>query len=344
VARIRIIDEWMRSPVSTPVHQRLIMVVAETWAEQKVLMRAFQNSLDQTRPSIGLMGHELAISPAGTEPYGPWGIHVQPPQDGRAQELRGQLEQAARHMAGSKGNPPRLMDELPADERKPTTPWTGQRVAGPNERTVMPQGMAGGSQPDMRYDTEPEVNPPVASPPARVYTPQRPHGSPAPAHPQPGGYQQGYPPAAPPPTYPQAPSAGTPTPFPNYRQNQYAQGGARARRARRTAHPGSATAHGYTSTDTPVSQRRSYHSNALRPSSLATVVGKTMPIGFRISGPERVVLDALSRGGTLTGEQVALMASAPDGHAFMAELIAKLAGHGIDLVEIAGSVYRLRHR
>jgi hypothetical protein len=336
VARIRIIDEWLRSPVSGPVRQRMVMVVAETWAEQKVLMRAYQSSLDQTRPSIGLMGQELAIGPAGLEPYGPWGIHVYPAEDGRAQVLRTQLEQAARHLAGSKGNPARLMDELSAEERKPTTPWVGRRmVSGPSAATVAPPGMVGGSNPgiepaDSQAYTDPDVSrPDFGPPPARPAPVQPAHGYQG----QPGGgnhqpVQHGR--------------GAQPTPFPNYRQNQYAQSGARARRARRTQQPGSSTQHGFTSTDTPVNQRRSYHSNALRPSSLATMVGRTMPLGFQMTGQERVILDALSRGGTLTGEQVALMAQVSDGHAFMTGLIGKLAGHGIDLVEIAGSVYRLR--
>lgn len=123
VARIRIVDEWLRSPVSLPSHQRAIMVVASSWSEQRVLMRAFAESADQTRPTITLHGQELAIGPAGMDPHGHWGIHVQPPVDGRAQELRGQLELAARRLAGSKGNPPRLVDEVSAFDQKNTNLW-----------------------------------------------------------------------------------------------------------------------------------------------------------------------------------------------------------------------------
>jgi hypothetical protein len=50
MARIRIVDEWLRSPASPPSHYRSIMVVAERWAEQRVLMRAYADSPDQTRP------------------------------------------------------------------------------------------------------------------------------------------------------------------------------------------------------------------------------------------------------------------------------------------------------
>ena len=89
------------------------MVVAERWGEQRVLMRAYQECGDQTRPTVVLHGVELAIGPAGTEAAGPWGIHVQPPVDGRAQELRAQLELAARRLVGSRNrNPARLEDEV----------------------------------------------------------------------------------------------------------------------------------------------------------------------------------------------------------------------------------------
>ncbi|MCE9573165.1 MAG: hypothetical protein K8W52_08410 [Deltaproteobacteria bacterium] len=123
MARIRIVDEWLRSPASPPTHYRSIMVVAEGWAEQRVMMRAYAESPDQTRPTITLYGAELAIGPAGVDPHGPWGIHVQPPVDGRAQELRDQLALAAQRLAGSKGTPPRLADEAGSFERKRTNNW-----------------------------------------------------------------------------------------------------------------------------------------------------------------------------------------------------------------------------
>ena len=99
------------------------MVVAEAWSEQRVLMRAYANSTDQTLPTITLHGQALAIGPAGLEPHGPWGIHVEPPAQGRAQVLRHELQLAARRLAGSKGNPPRLMDEESSFDRKATNFW-----------------------------------------------------------------------------------------------------------------------------------------------------------------------------------------------------------------------------
>ena len=56
------------------------MVVAEKWAEQRVLMRAYAESRDQMLPTIMLYGMELAIGPAGTDSNGPWGIHVGAPR------------------------------------------------------------------------------------------------------------------------------------------------------------------------------------------------------------------------------------------------------------------------
>ena len=69
MASIRIVDDWLRSPASVPSHYRSVMVIAEKWAEQRVLMRAYAESRDQLRPTIMLHGTELAAAfsraPAG---------------------------------------------------------------------------------------------------------------------------------------------------------------------------------------------------------------------------------------------------------------------------------------
>jgi hypothetical protein len=109
------------------------MVIAEKWAEQRVLMRSYAESRDQTRPTIVLHGEELAIGPAGLDVHGPWGIHVSPGAEGRAQELAGLLESSARRLAGSKGSPPRLLDEGQTFDREPTGNW------GPGA-PALPQG------------------------------------------------------------------------------------------------------------------------------------------------------------------------------------------------------------
>ena len=114
------------------------MVITEKWAEQRVLMRAYAESRDQTRPTITLYGIELAIGPAGVDVNGAWGIHVGEQGDGAAQQVKGQLEDAARRVAGSKGNPPRLADEESTFEREPTANW------GPGAPRVLPKRVDGG--------------------------------------------------------------------------------------------------------------------------------------------------------------------------------------------------------
>ncbi len=145
MARIRIIDEWLRSPVSPPTRRRAVVVVADSWAEQRVLMRAFSGSLDQTRPTITLRDEDLAIGPAGIDPHGSWGIHVEAPADGRAQMLREQLEEAARRLAGARRSPPRLQDEEPASERRPTDVWIAPRAR--SEGAASPAAPADGQPP-----------------------------------------------------------------------------------------------------------------------------------------------------------------------------------------------------
>jgi len=120
MAQIRIVDDWLRSPASPPSHYRSVMVIAEKWAEQRVLMRAYAQSRDQTLPTILLHGVELAIGPAGLDHNGPWGIHV---GNDNPQAIKAGLEDAARRLAGSKGNPPRLVDESQTFDREPTGNW-----------------------------------------------------------------------------------------------------------------------------------------------------------------------------------------------------------------------------
>src|SRR5215470_3642225 len=107
MAQIRFVDVWMRAPGAGPSHYRSVMVIAEKWAEQRVLMRAYAESRDQTRPTIMLHGIELAIGPAGIDVNGPWGIHVGDNPDGRAQEIKTHFEQAARRLEGQPAAAPR---------------------------------------------------------------------------------------------------------------------------------------------------------------------------------------------------------------------------------------------
>jgi len=148
MASIRIVDYWMRSPASAPSHYRSVMVVSEKWAEQRVLMRAYADSRDQTCPTIVLHGQELAIGPAGTDVNGPWGIHVGAQVgegDERAREIKNQLESSAKRLAGSKGNPPRLEDEESTFEREPTANW------GPGAPRVLPKRQGHHTQPPVSF-------------------------------------------------------------------------------------------------------------------------------------------------------------------------------------------------
>jgi len=133
MAAIRFVDAWLRCPGSHPNHFRSTMVIAEKWAEQRVLMRAYAESRDQTRPTIVLHGAELAIGPAGIDVNGPWGIHVGDGGDGAAQVVKHGLEESARRLAGSKGNPPRLIDESQTFDREPTGNWA------PGAPRILPQ-------------------------------------------------------------------------------------------------------------------------------------------------------------------------------------------------------------
>ena len=133
MAQIRIVDAWMRSPASPPTHYRSVMVVSEKWAEQRVLMRAYAESRDQTMPTITLHGVELAISPAGTDVNGPWGIHGGDVADARIQEIKHHFEHAARRVAKSKGNPALLADEENTFDREPTANW------GPGAPRLVPE-------------------------------------------------------------------------------------------------------------------------------------------------------------------------------------------------------------
>jgi hypothetical protein len=161
MAQIRIVDDWLRSPASPPSHYRSVMVIAEKWAEQRVLMRAYAQSRDQTMPTIMLHGIELAIGPAGLDHMGPWGIHA---GEANAQQVKASLEEAARRIAGSKGNPPRLVDESQTFDREPTGNWA------PGTPRITPQ------QPQVSYvATAPAARVPQQQAAAQVSSVQQHH-------------------------------------------------------------------------------------------------------------------------------------------------------------------------
>ena len=324
MAQIRIVDDWRRSPAAGPSHYRSVMVIAEKWAEQRVLMRAYAESRDQLRPTIMLHGIELAIGPAGLELNGPWGIHVGENPDGRAQDIKAQLEGSARRAAGSKGNPARLVDERseslgggdPAGfaggaggkaprginevqtfDREPTPNW------GPGGPRVLPR-RADPLQPPIEHVT-PTGAARIPQAQAATYVSQA---------------QQGYAPAE----AAMAPSSPelrkTPMPRP---------------RSRITKHPPlspSRTALGYTS---GAGAQSAIVRLGLAPhisARLGWLVDQIVPVDFHVDGRERRVLNALGEG-ELTARGIGHMLEVADPVAFMEDLTRKLEGFHLTLIE-----------
>ncbi len=349
MARIRIVDEWLRSPVSAPARQRAILVVARSWAEQRVLMRAFASCSDQTRPTIILHGEELAIGPASTDPHGEWGIHVQPPVDGRAQQLREALQLAARLLAGSKGNPPRLEDEVPDVEDRSTNNWDPNASRNPEpdmgKRTVFGHDgteSAAPAPPAPEY-YEPAINAPTSSsaeilssgasrakvakvakanmrktPPfwADVYErPELEEGA-TPMHMKPA------PPAALSVTS-QKEAAAQPTS--SRRKRQTAQyNGVKANPAqtaviRKPKKKPAKTVFGFLPEEAPKE-------------SFAQTASKTMPIGLTLDESERLVLNELGKHPFVTANAIGHLLRATEPMEWMSRFMDKLAEFGLDLV------------
>lgn len=382
MARIRIVDEWLRSPASPPTHYRSIMVVAERWAEQRVLMRAYAESPDQTRPTIVLHGEEVAIGPAGIDPNGEWGVHVQPPVDGRAQELKEQLELAARRMAGAKGNAPRLADEAPAFERKRTNNWA------PGSPRDVPDAPIGGAAWDPAVAASQHAVPAVGGtgasyPAVGVSYPATGASYPAPYVAAAPGAATVFPDAqvatrVAPPTavevpqhqavayVPRAPAAEfvpqgpipvdtgmtvNPPSNPSLRRTPL-PAATDPRRRRRTTNTlpvaGARTALGYTS---GAGAQNAVIRLGLRPAAaarLGRLIDRTVPSDFQISSVEREVLNALGERDRLTARVIGELVGVIDAVAWMEQLVSKLERFGLDIVapgEPWGSepTYVLRH-
>lgn len=299
MAQIRIVDDWLRSPAAGPSHYRSVMVIAEKWAEQRVLMRAYAECRDQLRPTIMLHGTELAIGPAGLDLNGPWGIHVGENPDGRAQGIKAQLEDAARRLAGSKGNPPRLADEEPAFEREPTANWA------PGTPRILPKRL------DPQLPQVEHVAPAgaarVPQVPAASYMPQvqaQPFAAPAEVA-----------------TAPSNPELRT-APMPR----------SRSRTTRQPPLSSARTALGYTSgsgaQSAVVRLGLAPHVSA----RLGWLVDRIVPSDFHLDAGERRVLNALGEG-ELTARGIGQMLNITDPVSFMEELTRKLEGYSLDLVE-----------
>jgi hypothetical protein len=338
--RIRIVEEWLRHPAAPATRWRSIMVIAEKWAEQRVLMKAYAESMDQTRPTIVLHGVELAIGPAGTDPHGPWGIHVHPQVDGRAQEIAASLVEAARRIAGSKGNPARLADEASEFERKRTDNWNegtprGTPGSAADSRNYFEPMVAAASQYDQPAYASSYDQAAVIASQSATYIP-------------PGG---GAPVIAAPPANPQQRVTPLPMAVPTTAADTT---NALPRRRRgwtspvpsQAAEPGR-TALGY---DSGAGAQSAIIRLGLRPataSQLGRIVDRTVPAEFTVTPDERDVLNALGENDTLTARAIAELIGTDDPVAWMEALIVKLAAHGLDIVAPAAAyggepTYRLQ--
>ncbi|HEU0033348.1 MAG TPA: hypothetical protein VFQ53_22105 [Kofleriaceae bacterium] len=303
MAAIRIVDTWLRSPASSVSHYRSVMVVSEKWAEQRVLMRAYADSRDQTAPTIVLHGQELAIGPAGVDANGPWGVHVPiTPNDGdnRAQEIKHQLESAARRLAGSKGNPPRLADEEATFDREPTANW------GPGAPRILPKREI--AQPPQIDYIAPAAAARIPAHQAATIVPQLQaaahHHAPVHAHVAP----------------PSNPDIRT-TPMPRARS-----------RTRQPPLGNRGTALGYTSGSGAQSAVVRLGLAPQVSAKLGRLVDRVVPHDFHIDPGERRVLNALGDG-ELTARAIGQMLDLADAVSYMEELTKKLEAYNLDLIE-----------
>lgn len=338
MAQIRIVDDWLRSPAAGPSHWRSVMVIAERWAEQRVLMRAYAESRDQLRPTIMLHGTELAIGPAGLDLNGPWGIHVGENPEGRAQDIKAQLEITARRLAGSKGNPPRLADEESPFETDPTASWA------PGAPRILPPRPGAGSQAPRVEHVAPVGAARVPQVQAASFVPQ----AAPPAFASPAPAQAMVAPSNPEQRTTPVPRRRTPThPVGAYtqhghqlhQQHTYAVGSGTPPQLARTAL-------GYTS---GAGAQSAIVRLGLLPhisARLGWLVDRAVPAEFHLEPRERQVLNALGER-ELDARAIGQLLALADPVAFMEELTRKLEAYGIDLIQpgdpLGGEpTYRLR--
>lgn len=346
MATIRIVDDWLRSPASAPSHYRSVMVIAEKWAEQRVLMRAYAESRDQTRPTITLHGIELAIGPAGLDINGSWGVHVGDPDNGRAQHIKEHLEAAARRLAGSKGNPPRLLDEEPTFEREPTANW------GPGAPRLLPPRPQ--AQPAYPPAPTPAYGQPAYGQPAYGHAPyahahahaqdqpQVDYVAPAGAAWVPQTQAAAYIPQAQAQAVHHGPAPAAAVAPSNPEQRMAPM----PRPRRQTRQPNARTALGYTSGSGAQSAVVRLGLAAHVSARLGRLVDRVVPPDFHIDARERYVLNALGDR-ELAARAIGHMLDVADAVSFMEELTRKLESYNLDLIEPGDPqggepVYRLR--
>lgn len=318
MAQIRIVDDWLRSPAALPSHYRSVMVIAEKWAEQRVMMRAYADSRDQLRPTIVLHGLELAIGPAGVDVNGPWGIHVGEPTETRAMFIKEQLEGAARRIAGSRGNPPRLVDEEATFEREPTAHW------GPGAPRLLPKRPAAGAQSPQVDHVAPAGAARVPQAPAATYVQQ----VPAATHHAASDSQ-----VATGPSHPELRK----TPMPRPRAWT---------RPPMSLHGERGTALGYSSGSGAQSAIVRLGLSPQVSARLGWLVDRVVPADFQISAAERRVLNALGEG-EHSARSIGQLLDLADPMTFMEHLTRKLEAYNLDLVEPGDGrggepTYRLR--
>jgi hypothetical protein len=282
-----------------------------------------------------LQGIELAIGPAGIDTNGPWGIHVGDGPEGieaRAAMVRHGLEESARRLAGSKGNPPRLADEESTFDREPTGNWAPGSppvMPGHHHSLVSPTMHALGSQ-----------GPRVDYVPQQVGAARVPQHQKATIVPQISAAQQVR-------HHHQHGAVAAPsnpelrlTPLP------------RARHAKTRPPPNMSsharTALGYSSgsgaQSAVVRLGLAPHVSAM----LGRFVERVVPAEFHLEARERRVLNALGEAGDVTARSIGQLVDAADPVAFMEALTRKLEQFGLgDLVEPGAPLggeptYRLR--
>nr|HEX4312847.1 hypothetical protein [Kofleriaceae bacterium] len=286
------------------------MVIAEKWAEQRVLMRAYAESRDQLRPTITLHGAELAIGPAGLDTNGPWGIHVGDNPDERSADIKHHFEQAAKRLAGSKGNPPRLQDEESTFDREPTANW------GPGAPRILPKRPA--NVPTPVDFVSPTSAARVPSHQAATFVPQV----------QTAQSVTAAAAIAPDSAAPSNPSARL-TPLPRPRGKTRPPPGMSGSLTSVSAR----TALGFAS---GAGAQSALVRLGLAPqvsSRLGRLIDKVVPADFQLDRNERQALNALGGHDTMTARALGNLLDLTDAVSFMEDLVRKLEAFGLDLVE-----------
>lgn len=309
------------------------MVVARSWSEQRVLMRAFSASDDQTRPTINLHGSELAIGPAGTDPHGEWGIHVEPPVDGRAQELREALQLAAKLLAGSKGNPPRLEDEVPEFEDRATNNWApGVAAAVPESSSYYEPAVGAPTSQSADIPSSAAARAKLNKTNFRKTPPfwggmyERPELEQSPEH---GLQARGAGVVAQP---PMQSAASQPSLRKRKLRQTFRYSGAVTAQTPKAAAPAAGSS---SSRSKGKGQKTVFGFSSAKNQSVsyAAAAGKTMPLGFTLEEPERRLLNALGKQPGMSATEIGtLLGLAEEPMVWMGRFMDKLAEFGLDLV------------